>query len=94
MGLGIKRLLKSTLEKARGSSSPASTGFRSDILNPFLALLKQLGFAPRHIVDVGANHGDWTRAAIQFSPDAPYALIEPQDHPKSYIQELLDGSAS
>jgi len=58
-------------------------------LHSFFPLLKGLGFAPRHILDVGANHGDWTRTALRYFPDAQYTLVEPQDHLKSHIQDLL-----
>lgn len=51
-------------------------------LTQFFPLLKQLGFAPKNIWDVGANRGDWTRAALQYFPSADYTLIEPQDHLK------------
>ena len=58
-------------------------------LESFLPLLKNFGFAPRHILDVGANHGHWTRTALRYFPDAHYTLVEPQDHLKSHIQDLL-----
>jgi len=90
MGLGIKRLVKSTLERARGPRVRADSGFRSEILNPFLSLLKRLDFAPAHIIDVGANRGEWTRAAIQFFPQAHYTLVEPQEHLKTHIRDLVD----
>jgi FkbM family methyltransferase len=63
----------------------------SEGLSPFFALLKRSGFAPKHILDVGANRGLWTREALKFFPDARYTLVEPQDRLKSYIQDLLDG---
>jgi len=59
-------------------------------LNYFFLLLKQLDFHPRHIIDVGANHGIWTRTAIKYFPDALYTLLEPQDNLKVHIQDLLD----
>jgi FkbM family methyltransferase len=62
----------------------------SEGLDPFLILLKRFGFAPKHILDIGANHGLWTREAIRFFPDARYTLVEPQDHLKTHIQDLLD----
>ena len=62
----------------------------SEGLDPFFALLQRLGFAPKHILDIGANRGLWTRTAIQHFPDARYTLVEPQDHLKSYIKDLLD----
>ncbi len=59
-------------------------------LDSFFPLLKQFGFAPKHIVDVGANQGKWTRTAIRYFPDAHYTLVEPQDHLKIHIQDLID----
>lgn len=57
-----------------------------DVLLP---LLKKSGFSPKHIVDVGANHSNWTRMSLQFFPDAEYTLVEPQDHLKEHHQDLL-----
>jgi FkbM family methyltransferase len=58
-------------------------------LERFFPLLKRSGFAPKHIWDVGANHGNWTRAAIGYFPDAEYTLIEPQDALKAHVQDLI-----
>jgi len=59
-------------------------------LEHFFSLLKRYGFNPKHIVDVGANKGMWTRRALPFFPDASFTLIEPQDHLKVHIEDLLD----
>ena len=56
----------------------------------FFPLLKKLGFLPKTIIDVGANHGNWTRTAVQNFPDARYILLEPQDHLKCHVQDLID----
>jgi len=85
----IKMLARSTMRRLGYQPIAACTGFRSEVLNPFLSLLKTFGFAPKHIIDIGANKGDWTRAAIQFFPDAHYTLIEPQDKLKSHIDDLI-----
>jgi FkbM family methyltransferase len=53
-------------------------------------LLKQLGFKPNHILDVGANRGNWTRAAFTYFPKAMYTLVEPQDELRVYIQDLVE----
>ena len=58
-------------------------------LEPFFAHLMRLGFAPQHIVDVGANRGMWTRTAMDYFPNALYTLIEPQDHLKTYVEDLV-----
>ena len=54
------------------------------------ATLKRFGFSPRHILDVGANHGTWTRTALRYFPEAEFVLVEPQDHLKVHIQDLID----
>lgn len=63
----------------------------SEGLAPFFELLKKFGFAPKHILDVGANRGNWTREAMKFFPEARYTLVEPQDRLKSHIADLLEG---
>jgi FkbM family methyltransferase len=55
----------------------------------FFPLLLRLGFTPKHIVDVGANRSNWTRAAFKYFPNAAYTLVEPQDQLKSYSQDLV-----
>lgn len=59
-------------------------------LNNFFPLIKRLGFNPKHILDVGANRGNWTREAINYFPQAYYTLVEPQDELKIYIKDLVD----
>ena len=58
-------------------------------LNHFFPLLRTYGFSPRHIWDVGANRGDWTRTAICHFPDADYTLIEPQDAFETNVEDLV-----
>lgn len=62
---------------------------KQDLLELFYANLKRIGFIPKHIVDIGANHGTWTRQAIKHFPDAYYTLIEPQYWLQESIQDLL-----
>jgi FkbM family methyltransferase len=45
----------------------------------FLRDLKLRGFAPTHILDVGANRGDWTRLALEVFPRASVTMVEPQE---------------
>jgi FkbM family methyltransferase len=40
--------------------------------------LKSKGLNPKHILDIGANHGTWTREVVKIFPTAEYSLIEPQ----------------
>jgi FkbM family methyltransferase len=57
----------------------------------FFPLLRSFGFAPKHIWDVGANRGEWTRVATCYFPNAEYTLLEPQDRFKNNIQDLING---
>ena len=66
-----------------------ATGPSYGLETSFFPLLQRLGFAPKHIVDVGANRGYWTRHAFKYFPDAAYTLVEPQDHLKYYIEDLV-----
>jgi FkbM family methyltransferase len=42
------------------------------------AAVKALGLTPTHLVDVGGNHGNWTRAALAAFPSARVSMFEPQ----------------
>src|SRR5260370_41822488 len=87
----MRRILQSILGKFGYRLVRINDGPRpSEGLDPFFSLLQRLGFAPTHILDVGANRGNWTRTAIKHFPGAHYTLVEPQDHLKSHIRDLLD----
>lgn len=45
----------------------------------FLEGVRERGFIPKGIVDVGAYNGDWTRIVLGVFPSAPTIMIEPQD---------------
>jgi FkbM family methyltransferase len=60
-------------------------------IDHLFSLVKGLGFAPKHVMDVGANHGEWTRTALRYFPAAEYTLIEPQVHLRAHVQDLVDG---
>ena len=73
----------------------ACTSASSTSLFAVVCLLRPVGI-DRHqnsntsrVVDVGANHGSWTRGALNYFPESYYTLIEPQDWLKTNIQDLL-----
>ena len=55
--------------------------------------IKKMGFTPKHIIDIGANHGTWTRETLRYFPDAHYTLIEPQEWLKPSFQDLMDSNS-
>src|SRR5690606_5662447 len=56
----------------------------------FFFTLQQLKFNPKHIMDIGANHGGWTKEALKIFPEAQYTLLEPQSQLKNSINNLLE----
>jgi FkbM family methyltransferase len=56
--------------------------------DPFFDCLARLGFAPQHIVDVGANRGNWTRTALRYFPQSYYTLLEPQEKMRQEVADL------
>jgi FkbM family methyltransferase len=88
----VKKLVHSLLGKLGYRIVRIEDGPRaSEGLDPFFGLLARMGFAPKHILDVGANRGLWTREAMKFFPEARYTLVEPQDDLKAHIQDLIEG---
>lgn len=66
---------------------------KNSLLETFFENLKGMGFIPKHIIDVGANHGTWTRETLKYFPDAYYTLIEPQEWLKPSLQDILDSNS-
>jgi FkbM family methyltransferase len=62
------------------------------IHNELFSNLKEVGFNPGHIVDIGANHGSWTRQTLRYFPKARYTLLEPQESLKYSIRDLLESN--
>jgi FkbM family methyltransferase len=63
---------------------------KNNLLNNLFYNFTSMGFVPNHIVDIGANHGTWTREVIKYVPSSYFTLIEPQNWLKTSFQDLLD----
>jgi FkbM family methyltransferase len=57
-------------------------------LEQFHLVLLSTGYSPDLIVDVGANHGQWSTKTIKYFPDATYHLYEPQEELLPDLQKL------
>lgn len=55
-----------------------------------LLRLSQLGLNPGHIVDIGANHGNWSRTALSVFPQARMSLFEPQKRLAPFLKDLAE----
>ncbi len=66
---------------------------KNSLLEVFFENIIAMGFVPKHIIDVGANHGTWTRETLKYFPNANYTLIEPQERLRSSLQDILDANS-
>jgi FkbM family methyltransferase len=53
-----------------------------------LESIKRMQFLPKHIVDIGGNHGGWSRMALSVFPDAKISMFEPQTRLSKYLEDL------
>lgn len=51
---------------------------RFDAVEEALLGLRQRGYQPRRVLDVGANRGQWANKALPIFPEARFDLLEPQ----------------
>ncbi|KAA1259815.1 hypothetical protein LF1_23520 [Rubripirellula obstinata] len=61
-----------------------------DLRHGLFHLLREMGFRPNHIVDIGANRGLWTRDAVDFFPQCQYTLLEPNKQLVPHFEDLLE----
>src|SRR6187549_3815123 len=78
-------------ERKRSASGPALQ-HKNGLLEIFFTNIQSMGFTPKHIIDIGANHGTWTRETLTYFPNAYYTLIEPQEWLKPSFQDLLNAN--
>lgn len=93
----VKKIIKKAfrkfgykLKKIGADVNLAPTNNKGYLLFNFYNTLKQFNFYPKHIVDIGANHGTWTREVLQHFPEAYYTLLEPQHWLKDSFQDILE----
>lgn len=73
-------------------SAELSDHGKVDLMNNFFSVLNKINFMPRHIVDVGANHGTWTRETLKYFPDSYFTLLEPQQKMVASVADLLQSN--
>lgn len=91
----MKRSIKKIIDKigfriVNKNSKDLVQNSQVTLLTNFFQTLKEFGFEPKHIVDVGANHGKWTRNALSFFPNAYFTMVEPQHWLRDSIADVLD----
>jgi FkbM family methyltransferase len=54
----------------------------------FLEDVRERGFRPQGVLDIGANRGDWTRVTRTIWPEAEFLLVEPQPEMREPLERL------
>ena len=85
----IRALVQRTLERLGYQLTRAASANRFDAMATSLAALVARGYAPRTVIDVGANRGQWTQLARPIFPDAEFVLLEPQPSCAEALAELV-----
>lgn len=75
------KYLKPRKVKSAASSADAAVA-------RLLTSLKDMGMMPSHIVDIGANHGGWSRTALSIFPNVYLSIFEPQERLGEYLVDL------
>ena len=83
-----KTISPSTAGSAVQEVSPLKNGQHAET-DPFFNTLLRLGYHPGHIVDVGANRGNWTRTALKYFPYSRFTMFEPQEKMREEVSDLL-----
>ena len=75
-------------EPAQGENISCEKNASHAKTDSFFDSLLNLGFNPKHIVDIGANRGNWTRTSLKYFPDSYYSLFEPQEKMRQEVSDL------
>jgi FkbM family methyltransferase len=67
---------------------------RLDVPDMFRSItkLKELGFTPKTIVDIGAYHGEWTKEMQQIFPNSLFLMIEPMSEKAALLEKMATQS--
>lgn len=86
---GLKKILHPLNQRLYGPQFQGPVDNKSPLLENFYSSLHRIGYMPNHIVDIGANHGTWTRHALGHFPNASVTMIEPQGWLRESVADLL-----
>jgi FkbM family methyltransferase len=78
--------MKFSLRKLFGQKRPKV--YAQSQLARVCALLKRMQYEPIHVVDIGANHGGWSRQILAAFTDVWLSLFEPQSDLAPHLANL------
>jgi FkbM family methyltransferase len=84
----MKTLVKKILGQFGYRISRSAQPNRFQAMEETLLLLKKLGYAPRRIIDGGANRAQWATLVSQIFPAAQLHVIEPQPACQAMLEQF------
>ncbi len=64
--------------------------YREDTMFSNIYTIKELGFKPKYVIDVGAFEGSWTVEASKIFHDSRFIMIEPQESKKEILNNICN----
>lgn len=83
------KIVKNRSNHARKYLNKEVISEKNLLIDTLFSTLQKLNFEPKHIVDIGANKGTWTREVRKIFPHAVYTLIEPQQNMADSMTDLI-----
>lgn len=68
--------------------TPSTSKLKHDGMTDVFNLLKNCGFRPTNVLDVGANVGAWTGEMKGIFPDATYLMVEGNEQHRGRLQSV------
>ena len=58
-----------------------------------ISTLREIGFYPSHVIDVGAYHGMWTKEVFTIFPESCFLMVEPQASKQLELEKVASASS-
>ncbi len=84
----VKSLLKRGSKRLGYRITRWRAANRFQAVEDTLESLRRLGYAPRTIIDGGANKGQWAGLVLEVFPEARFHLVEPQPACRGALEQL------
>jgi FkbM family methyltransferase len=86
----IKRIIDPVFRPIAAKLGYVPYKIKSGPFDLFLMLLSETGYRPKHIIDIGANYGSWTKAVKTYFPQATYSLFEPLEKLIANLRKMFE----
>src|ERR1051325_11874383 len=90
--INLKEITRKTFQLAGYRITRMRPQNRFSAMSETLIMMRQLGYAPKIVIDGGSNIGQFAQLVRPIFPEAHVHMIEPQPACASSLQDLADRS--